>query len=189
MKRLLANRPDWKRILQKRFYCSYFESEEFTGYVTLLCLDKVREPLWTKSSKKKVCIVENNYSWLQYFPKGKHYAVTAQFNEYGQIVQWYIDICLQNGITENNIPWLDDLFLDIVVSPTGEIELLDFDELQNALAVNEISMAEYDLAISESERLLVDISENRFAIFNLCQSYRQALLETVEVCEVKAPGQ
>ncbi len=181
MKRLLANRPDWKRILQKRFYCSYFESKEFTGYATLLCLDKVREPLWAKSSKKKVCIVNNNYSWLQLFPKDKHYAMTTQFNEHGQIIQWYIDICLQHGITENNIPWLDDLFLDVVVFPTGEIELLDFEELQNAFAVAEISKNEYDLAISESEKLMADISENRFALFNLCQSHRQALLQTVEV--------
>ena len=181
MKRLLANRPDWKRILQKRFYCSYFESAEFTGYITLLCLDKVREPLWAKSSKKKVCIVDNNYSWLQYFPKGKHYAVTAQFNEYGQVAQWYIDICLRHGITENNIPWLDDLFLDIVVFPTGETELLDFEELQNALAVDEISKNEYDLAISESEKLMADISESRFTLFNLCQRHRQTLLQTVEV--------
>jgi predicted RNA-binding protein associated with RNAse of E/G family len=181
VKRLLANRPDWKRILQKRFYCSYFESKEFTGYATLLCLDKVREPLWAKSSKKKICIVDNNYSWLQFFPKDKNYAMTAQFNEHGQIVQWYIEICLQHGITENNIPWLDDLFLDIVVFPTGEIELLDFEELQNAFVVAEISKNEYDLAISESKKLMTEISENKFALFNLCQSHRQELLQTVEV--------
>jgi uncharacterized protein len=181
VKRLLANRPNWKRILQKRFYCSYFESPEFTGYATLLCLDKVHEPLWAKSSKKKVCIVDNKYSWLQFFPKDKNYTMTAQFNEQGQIIQWYFDICLQHGKTENNIPWLDDLFLDIVVFPTGEIELLDFEELQNALAIEEISKNEYDLAISESEKLMTEISENKFALFNLCQSYCQTLLQTVEV--------
>lgn len=183
MKRLLANRPNWKRILQKRFYCSYFESPEFTGYVTLLCLDKVDEPLWAKSSKKKVCIADDKYSWLQFFPKDKKYTMTAQFNEQGQIIQWYFDICLQHGKTRNNIPWLDDLFLDIVVFPTGEIELLDVEELQNELAVEEISKNEYDLAISESEKLITEISDNKFSLFNQCQSYRQILLQTIEVLQ------
>jgi uncharacterized protein len=86
-------------------------------------------------------------------------------DEQGKVVQWYIDICLRHGVTENNIPWLDDLFLDVVIFPSGETKLLDFVELSSALATNELSKREYDLAVQESERLLSAISENKFASF------------------------
>ena len=181
MKRLLANRPEWKRILEKRFYCSYLSSTDFTGYMTLLCLDKVREPLWAKASDKLLRIADEGYSWLQHFPQSEHYSVTTMFDEQGKIVQWYIDICSGQGLTENNIPWLDDLFLDIVVFPTGEIRLLDMDELKGALAGDEITKREYDLALWESTRLISIISENQFALFDLCVSHRQALLQTAQV--------
>jgi uncharacterized protein len=181
VKRLIANRPDWKRILQKRFYCSYLNTPKFTGYATLLCLDKVRDPLLAKSSDMPVCIVNDNYSWLQHFPQDEHFTLTTMFDEQGKVVQWYIDICLRHGVTENNIPWLDDLFLDVVIFPSGETKLLDFVELSSALATNELSKREYDLAVQESERLLSAISENKFALFDLCTNHRQLLLQTAQV--------
>jgi predicted RNA-binding protein associated with RNAse of E/G family len=118
---------------------------------------------------------------LQHFPQGEHFTLTTMFDEQGKVIQWYIDICLRHGVTENNIPWLDDLFLDIVVFPTGEIKLLDFDELKSALAVDEISKHEYDLAVLESEKLMSKISENKFALFDLCANHRRALLQTAQV--------
>jgi len=98
------------------------------------------------------------------------------FNEEGKIVQWYIDMCLQHGVTENNIPYLDDLFLDIVVSPNGEIKLMDVHELENALRSGEISRHEYELALSESNYLMEKISRGNFILFDLCELHRQALL-------------
>lgn len=38
----------------------------------------------------------------------------------GEVVQWYIDIYYQNSI-ENNIPYIDELFLDIILLPSGEL--------------------------------------------------------------------
>lgn len=31
----------------------------------------------------------------------QHHSVTTMFDDKGQIVQWYIDICLANGVSEN----------------------------------------------------------------------------------------
>lgn len=46
--------------------------------------------------------------------------MTTVFNEKGEVVQWYIDICNEIGITKG-IPWYEDLILDLVVLPTGEV--------------------------------------------------------------------
>lgn len=53
------------------------------------------------------------------------------FDNKGNIVQWYIDICLKNGL-DRNIPWLDDLFLDIILLPSEEVIQKDADELEEA---------------------------------------------------------
>lgn len=53
----------------------------------------------------------------------------------------YIDICYEIGI-EN---W-DDLFLDIVALPTGEVIQQDEDELEEALESGSIYHKMYDLA-------------------------------------------
>ena len=57
----------------------------------------------------------------------------------------YIDICYEIGI-ENYIPWWDDLFLDIVALPTGEVIQQDEDELEEALESGSIYHKMYDLA-------------------------------------------
>ena len=180
MKRLFANRPDWKRILQKRFYCTFVDTVQFTGYVTLLCLDKVREPLWIKT-ENPVCLVDTGYSWLQHFPQGEHFTITTMFDEKAQIIQLYIDICLRQGVTEGNIPWFDDLFLDIVVTPGGSVKLLDSDELEQALVTGEISKHEYELAFWESENLISQIDQGKFGFFEVCEKHRLLLLQTAQL--------
>ncbi|MFL5664649.1 MAG: hypothetical protein ACJ8BW_25375 [Ktedonobacteraceae bacterium] len=59
MKRKLADRLTWRRILQRRFGVQYVETEEFVGYVTLLCMDVVREPLWLELVDQRICVVDN----------------------------------------------------------------------------------------------------------------------------------
>ena len=49
------------------------------------------------------------------------------------------------------MPYLEDLYLDIVLLPTGEIVLLDGDELIEALAKQVITQQEYDSAYSEAK--------------------------------------
>jgi len=88
---------------------------------------------------------------------------------------------LRQGITENNIPWLDDLFLDIVVSPNGDLKLLDVDELKNALRNAEISRVEYDLAFCESNKLMEQIVKKKFSLFDLCESHRLLLILKAQV--------
>ena len=56
------------------------------------------------------------------------------FNEKVTIIQWYIDICIQNGV-ENGRPFWDDLYLDLIVLPYGEMIQKDADELEEAWLV------------------------------------------------------
>lgn len=81
MKRKRADRQPWPRILRWRFAKQFMEAEDYTGHMTLLCLDAVREPLWvTFATGERVCIVDNGYTWLQHFPRGAHHSITTMFD-------------------------------------------------------------------------------------------------------------
>ena len=174
LKRKYGNRADWKRILQRKYAQTHLITKEFQGYITLLKTVKVKEPLITRYGDKEICIVDNGYMWLQQFPSGKHHSVTTMFDANGDIVQWYIDICLEIGI-EDGIPWMDDLFLDIVVLPSGDSYLLDEDELEQAYKSGTLSKEKYELARNEGKEMMRQLGNDEFRLLTLAQEHKRML--------------
>ena len=83
------------------------------------------------------------------------------FNEKKERVEYYFDITLRNGLDkESNIPYYDDLYLDITINKEGIINVLDEDELLDALDKKEISKKEFDLA-NKTKDLLLDSIKNK----------------------------
>lgn len=172
LKRRYGDRADWIRVSQREFKQGFFEEDGFRGYVTSLKVNKVTEPLFFQYEDKKVCIVNDGFTWLQHFPEGKRHSVTTMFNSQGEVVQWYIDICLRNGV-ENNRPYWDDLFLDIIIMPTGEIYYKDHDELEEALLTGVINEELYNIAITEAKQIKKLIESNEFELFQLTKNHKE----------------
>jgi hypothetical protein len=152
----------------------YLDTPEFTGYRTLLLLDTVSLPFWTYLETEPCRVADSGFAWLQHFPAGAKHTVTTMFDRDGRIVQWYIDICAAHGIDERGIPWFDDLYLDIVVSPSGAHWLLDADELDTALQTGLISPADHDLAHAEAQRLLEAITLRKWPLLALSEAHLAA---------------
>ncbi|WP_151735198.1 DUF402 domain-containing protein [Paenibacillus tengchongensis] len=176
MKRKYGDRSDWKRVLEREYAQSYLETDHFKGYVSLLKIAKVKEPLYVKYIDQNICLVNDGYIWLQQFPLGKQHSVTTMFDEKGQIVQWYIDICSLNGVSEDNVPWMDDLYLDIVVLPSGEVIQKDSDELDEALLHGTIDKALYNLARQEANLINSLIKDGSFTLLQLSEEHKDILL-------------
>ena len=82
------------------------------------------------------------------------------FNKQKERVGYYFDISLENGVDEeSNIPYYSDLYLDIAIT-NGDIEVLDEDELEDALKNKAITKKQYDLANSVKDNLLKSIKNN-----------------------------
>ncbi len=171
VKRRSAERTDWALIARHRFHSMYLDTPEFTGYRTLLLLDAMSAPFWTNLGKEPCCVADTGFIWLQHFPTGTRHTLTTMFDQHRRLVQWYIDICAAHGIDERGIPWFDDLYLDIVVSPSGESWLLDVDELEEALRTGLISHTAYDLAHAEARRLLEAIAMRRWPLLALSETH------------------
>lgn len=179
LKRKYGDRSEWKRVIKRKYSQSYLDTKEFKGYITLLKTVKVTEPLSVQYSEENICIVNDGYLWLQQFPMEKYHSVTTMFDANGDIVQWYIDICLRNGI-ENDVPWMDDLFLDIVLFPSGEVIEKDSDEIEDALTKGIIDKSLYDLAWNEMQTIKSLISTNSFDLIKLSNNHKEMLSKILQ---------
>ncbi|OPA74803.1 hypothetical protein BVG16_23345 [Paenibacillus selenitireducens] len=185
MKRKFSDRANWRRIISKNFVSKYQEKPDFTGFVTLYTIQRLRDPLWKEYGGTKLCLADTGYSWLQYFPQGEHFIVTAMFDDKHRIVQWYIDICKSQGVTEQGVPWFDDLFLDIVVLPSGAVYLMDEDELDDALLDGDITQEDYELATDTARHLLRMITAHLFPYFVMSE---RDLRDEFGIVQDPAPG-
>ncbi|WP_082631874.1 DUF402 domain-containing protein [Cytobacillus praedii] len=175
LKRRFLHREDWSRIIKRTYKEKEINNNNFVGYISLIQMHEVSKPLITKHLEQEICIVDNNYSWLQQLPLNEHYAITTMFNGAEEIIQWYIDITNENGV-ENNMPYMDDLFLDLIVFPTGEVIQKDIDELEEALNNKWITQQQYDLAYKAVNKVLEEIQEGRFKYFSMSSIHRKCLL-------------
>ncbi|MFD1906119.1 DUF402 domain-containing protein [Paenibacillus rhizoplanae] len=102
------------------------------------------------------------------------------FDEQGQIVQWYVDICYRNGVSEDNVPWMDDLFLDIIVLPSGAVIQKDSEELDEALLQGRIDSSLYNLARQEADFINSLIKDGKFTLLQLSEQHQDILVHMLQ---------
>ena len=174
MERKYGGRVSWKRLVERRHRELYLKTESFSGYVIRLDLIRVTHPLSVRYAEQEIQIAGDGYSWLQQFPAGQKHVITTMFNADGQIIQAYIDICLRHGRDTTGIFW-DDLFLDLVLLPSGECLILDADELEAALATGVVSQDQYAAAWKEVEALQHQIRMNEGMFHRLAHVHHDLL--------------
>lgn len=171
VKRKYSDRANWRRVTDKKYQVKILRDPDFQGYVVLYQMKQVRDPLFKEYDGKRYCVADAGYEWLQHFPKGAHYIMTSMYNNQGQVVQWYIDICKVQGVTDRGVPWFDDLYLDVVILPSGQLYLLDEEELEDALQRGFITQEDYDMAWSEANQLIDLYKAGNFPLLQLSDKH------------------
>lgn len=166
MKRKHADRIDWHRVLERKFICSVYDDVEFRGYITLISIEKIKEPIIITIQGQDISIADVGYYWMQHFPVDLNYCVTTMINEKFEVVQWYLDISKSIGVNEHGIPYWDDLYLDIVVLPGGDFYIKDEDELREALDNRQIQEEDYRLVKNITSELVKEIKNKENKIIN-----------------------
>lgn len=105
-------------------------------------------------------IIDKNYKLLEFYNYSLKTKLSAFYNDKDEIIEWYFDISKEIG-KEGDVPYEDDLYLDVVVRPNGEVELLDEDEIKDALNENKVTKEEYDMAYFEANKLLKLLENNK----------------------------
>lgn len=162
-------RSEWWRLEECKFTSCSLDSTTEAG---LIQMKKLAKPLFIhyNAENPHKCIADNGYSWLQIARKDDHIWTTAMFDENNELLECYFDITNQNLIHPNGESSFEDLYLDVVFFPDGQIDLLDEDELEEALQNDVITQQQYDLAYQTANQHIAWLQqiENQKNLIQLC---------------------
>lgn len=161
MKRKRSDRLDWKRVPVRKYYQEEVKDGEYPGIISYFYIEEIETPLLDAFFAQSIPVADKGFLYVQYFPPGEQHTVTTMFNAEGDIVQQYIDIVHSHGQDSDGVPWYLDLYLDIVMLPTGEYCLVDENELQEAWEQKVISSVQVKMAYDETNRLKENLSSRQ----------------------------
>lgn len=164
MKRRYANKVEGD-YTQKRV-----DEEYFKGYICNVKIKDVNKPLIVNNGVSEICIKDNGYEWFEVYPDNENYAITIMFDEKSNLIEWYFDIAKEVGI-ENSIPYEDDLYLDMIITPDGQKLVLDEEELIDAFNRGEIMKSDVDLAYETLKKLEIMYVSNLDNLINLTNKF------------------
>lgn len=173
-------RSDWHRILERRYTVRPCTFQGMEGVVSLLEIQKVTHPLTVRYESGDVLIADAGYSWLQLAFKDQFFWATVMFDDNGEFMQGYFDITDGNTFEDMENPKFQDMYLDLVLLDDGRIQVLDQDELDEALEQKEISEEQHQHAMQEGERLYQFLQENKEELVKFCAEWREKLLIEAE---------
>ena len=158
-KRLISNkylRDVKKYIIKIDFYNNYY------WYSVKKIIDS--EPFILSNG---LTLIDNGYYILELLPKKENYSMRVYFNDKKEILEYYFDISLENGIDEETrIPYYDDGFIDITLTDNN-IEVIDEDELEDALNNGIITKDNYDKIRRVADQLYKEIKDGTNKYINM----------------------
>ena len=169
-------RTEWQRITKRR-YISREETDIFgsAGRISLISIDEVTGPLTVHYRSRDVLIADAGYSWFQAAVPGACWWLTAMFDAYDRLIQIYFDITGGSRFDDPENPTFEDMYLDIVVSSDGSIEVVDRDELDEALRSGTITAAQHRESVENCGKLERFLRENTAAVLDWCRARQREL--------------
>lgn len=140
LKQWSTDRRDWWRLRRAETRLAQHKG----GMLVHLKAIEVVEPLWVTCAGERIRILDDGYEWLFLLHHAARHVVTGHCDARGRPVHWYIDLVERWMPGPNGFPVYDDLFLDVTATPSGRVEILDSDELNEALETGVITRDQYD---------------------------------------------
>ena len=152
------------------------QTEDFTGDIYLCYYKKCQGPT---AFGNGLIVQDNNYKWLEFYDYKAKSMLTVMYDANNEIIEWYFDIARRIG-KENNMPYEDDLYLDVLVKADGEILMLDEDELKEAYERKEITSDEYEGAYQTANELIEKIRGNVDKLKQFTDLYLYEMLKYIK---------
>lgn len=168
------DRREWYMDTDRDFACVYHKDQHFEGGIGLITFTGLKAPDMVDSPSGSLCIADNGYQWLELAPKDENFVITVMFHD-DKIFQQYVDITQKNVISADGDVVFYDMFLDVVFNEKGQADIIDTEELDEALAAGIITDEEYDIAKNTADRLVQFYHENYEAIEKKLFEYRDTL--------------
>lgn len=168
-------RDEFKNIIKKEIHTIQVNNDSFEGTVSLMKILDVQEPMIVSYPTYKVTILDKNYQWLQFAPKGENWWLTVLYDDSGNLIESYFDITKQNIFEDELNPTFIDMRLDVVLSKDRESQILDEDELKEALDEKLITKEEYEFAFFLAKSIIQGYNRNKAKYYEFIDRYYQEL--------------
>ena len=172
LKKRYADRHVGNRATKTDFRNISVQDNNFKGDIYFYNFLEVQDKILIPNGKT---IVDNNYKWLEFYDYSSRVKLTAIYDENNEIVEWYFDIAREIG-KENGIPYEDDMYLDVVVTPEGSVILLDEDEFEEAYERKEMTKEEYEEAYKIAYDLIERLKNNKGNLKQFTDGYLKEFL-------------
>ena len=160
-----------KKILSSTYlkeaqkYQIKFYLDEEDKYIVVKKLIKLSKKFIIQND---VIAMDDGYYVIEIVPKNKNYALRLFLNDKKEIIEYYFDIIKESGIDkELKVPYFIDLYLDITIQKNGKVNILDEEELNDALKSKDITKKDYELVLKVKEQLLKEIEGQSNDLMNL----------------------
>jgi len=151
---------DWDLVVLKR------KSENY--YLSIKRVNQIDEAFSVNVSGQNIIYIDNGYYIMEFTPLNQFYNVRVFLDKNADVIAYYFDISRGNGV-EQNIPYYDDLYLDIIYCPVDSdfIAIDDEDELLDALNHGKITDDEFVLSKDVCSNLVKEIQDKRNIFVNM----------------------
>lgn len=150
------------RDIEKYQIKLFLDEEDY--YISVKKLISVRKKFIIEDD---ICVMDNGFYIFEVVPKNKNYAMRLFLDKDKKELEYYFDICKNNGLDEKtHVPFYDDLYLDITYM-NGRIKILDEDELINAHNSGDVSDEEFELVYKIKDEILPTIKDKTNELMNI----------------------
>ncbi len=195
MKHKRLNRDAWG-LQYYPYYQMRIDHELFHGLACLIRFTDGEKNDWQMPKAGSVQVTGSGMTWLElipdhtnrvitvfYFPDGTHEETRTRYpapaNTLYQPSIWYIDVIEGMEQDEDGVAVFIDKYLDVVISPEGDIKIDDRDELDAAYASGELNKAQYDAALAECDVILREYCSDIHRTDVWCAAVRQVVEDRI----------
>ena len=178
LKRKTMARAEWTELSHLKLKDMPFACAGLCGRAGLLFMRNIDKPFSVIGADGRTrTIIQNGFSWLQIAPENEKIWATVMFDENGKLFETYFDITLENHVLPEGKSWFIDLLLDVVWIPGEDAEMLDREELDEALTDGTITTGQHENALQTAERVKEEMRKHEREFERFCVELRKELMK------------
>lgn len=136
------------------------DNKLLSGWVAINYLTDGETRYWEYEKAGSVPVCGKDMIWLTIIPDGKARCIGAYFLPNRRVSTWYIDVIEDIGFDEDGVLYYIDKYLDVMMTPQGDVCIKDRDELDAAFESGELSREQYDNALLEGDRIIEELASD-----------------------------
>lgn len=142
------------------YYQMRMDNELLSGWVSINYLTDGETRYWEYEKAGLVPVCGKDMIWLTIIPDGQSRCIGTYILPSRRVSTWYIDVIEEIGTDDDGVLYYIDKYLDVMLTPQGDVCVKDRDELDAAYQSGELSKKQYDDALLEGEKIIRELASD-----------------------------